>query len=268
MIPTCNGHSSAKLLRVGGRRPAGPALNGRRPRPSRMICAKSVPDRASDPVMKSVTQGTSLACSRPVPLTFFESLKQYVGFTDLSSAALRDLLPVARPHFQPIVDDFYAAIEAHPEARAAITGGAPQIARLKQTLIRWMDLLLLGPHDQAYYERRARIGRMHVRIALPQGFMFTAMNRIRIQLLDVVREHFAGDREAQPDRHRLESDPGPRTGHHAGDVSRGSGAQEPEHREAGHHRTVRGQHGPRAAQPAGRDGVLAVPAAQASGSGG
>ena len=45
--------------------------------------------------------------------------------------------------------------------------------------------MLLGPHDEAYYELRARIGRMHVRIALPQAYMFTAMNRIRVRLLDV-----------------------------------------------------------------------------------
>jgi signal transduction histidine kinase len=129
-------------------------------------------------------------------LTFFQSLKQYVGFTDASSAALRELHPKAEPRFVPIVDDFYRAIEAHPEASAAITGGRPQIDRLKQTLIRWLDLLLLGPHDEAYYELRARIGRMHVRISLPQGFMFTAMNRIRIHLLDVVRSDFADDPEA------------------------------------------------------------------------
>lgn len=141
-------------------------------------------------------EGTPLAYAPPMPLTFFDSLKQYVGFTDASSAALRELRPAAQPHFAPIVDDFYAAIEAHPEARAAITGGGAQIERLKQTLIRWMDLLLLGPHDEAYYDLRARIGRMHVRIALPQGFMFTAMNRIRIRLLDVVREYFALDPEA------------------------------------------------------------------------
>jgi two-component system sensor histidine kinase HydH len=35
---------------------------------------------------------------------------------------------------------------------------------------------------------RARIGRVHVRIALPQAFMFTAMDRIRVRLLDVVRD--------------------------------------------------------------------------------
>jgi two-component system, NtrC family, sensor histidine kinase HydH len=126
-------------------------------------------------------------------VTFFESLKRYVGFTETSSAALRDLHPLAQPSFVPIVDDFYAAIDAHPGARAAITGGSPQVARLKQTLIQWLGSMLLGPHDEAYYQLRARIGRVHVRIELPQGFMFTAMNRIRVHLLDVARERLAGD---------------------------------------------------------------------------
>jgi signal transduction histidine kinase len=120
--------------------------------------------------------------------TFFENLKLYVGFDDGSAAALRELHPIAAPSFVPIVDDFYAAIEAHPGACAAITGGRTQIERLKQTLFRWIETLLLGPHDEAYYELRARIGRVHVRIALPQQYMFTAMDRIRVRLLDVIQE--------------------------------------------------------------------------------
>ena len=126
-------------------------------------------------------------------LSFFENIKLYVGFTDASSAALRELHPIALPFFQPTVDDFYAAIEAHPGARQAITGGSAQIERLKTTLVRWMDKMLLGPHDEEYYELRARIGRMHVRISLPQQYMFTAIDRIRVRLLDVIRTQIAGD---------------------------------------------------------------------------
>ena len=88
--------------------------------------------------------------------------------------------PLVAPHFGAIIDDFYATIEAHPNARAAITGGAAQIARLKQSLLRWIDELFKGPHDNAYFERRARIGRVHVQINLPQMYMFTAMDRIRL----------------------------------------------------------------------------------------
>src|SRR4029079_3485811 len=60
---------------------------------------------------------------------------------------------------------------------------------------RWrcLDSILLGPHDQEYCELRARIGRMHVRIALPQQYMFTAMDRIRVRLLDVVRTKITDD---------------------------------------------------------------------------
>ena len=126
-------------------------------------------------------------------MTFFESLKQYVGFTEASSGALRALHPLAQPSFVPIVDDFYAAIEAHPGARAAIRGGPAQVERLKQTLVEWVDSMLLGPHDEAYFQVRSRIGRVHVRIELPQGFMFTAMNRIRVHLLDVLRERLVDD---------------------------------------------------------------------------
>ncbi|HVU52365.1 MAG TPA: protoglobin domain-containing protein [Polyangia bacterium] len=120
--------------------------------------------------------------------TFFENLKLYVGFDEDSSAALRELHPVVAPSFVAIVDDFYAAIEAHPGARAAITGGRAQIERLKETLLRWLEELLLGPHDEAYYDRRARIGRVHVRTSLPQQYMFTAMDRIRVRLLDVIQQ--------------------------------------------------------------------------------
>jgi len=116
-----------------------------------------------------------------------------LGTRRLTIQGVRELHPIALPFFQPIVDDFYAAIEDHPGASQAITGGQAQIARLKQTLVRWMDKMLLGPHDEEYYELRARIGRMHVRIALPQQYMFTAMDRIRVRLLDVVRTQIADD---------------------------------------------------------------------------
>ncbi|HEX3697946.1 MAG TPA: protoglobin domain-containing protein [Polyangia bacterium] len=120
-------------------------------------------------------------------LTFLENVKVYVGFDDQAGAALRAAHDVVAPHFADIIDDFYATIEAHPGARAAITGGAAQIQRLKRSLLVWIDELFQGPHDEAYFERRARIGRVHVRIDLPQMYMLTAMDRIRLRSVDVLR---------------------------------------------------------------------------------
>jgi signal transduction histidine kinase len=120
-------------------------------------------------------------------LTFLENIKAYVGFDVAASAALQEAHTIVAPHFGAIIDDFYASIEAHPGARAAITGGGAQIQRLKRSLLHWIDEIFRGPHDEAYFERRARIGRVHVQISLPQIYMFAAMDRIRVQSLDVLR---------------------------------------------------------------------------------
>jgi two-component system sensor histidine kinase HydH len=106
---------------------------------------------------------------------------------------LREVRPLVHPHFVPIIDDFYRVIEAHEGASAAITGGPAQIERLKKSLLRWIDEVFAGPHDQAYLEKRARIGRMHVRIELPQAYMFTAMDRIRVQTVAVLRAALVDD---------------------------------------------------------------------------
>ena len=120
--------------------------------------------------------------------TFRDNLTAYVGFDDGSSAALNEAHPIVAPYFTAIIDDFYATIESHPDARAAITGGSAQIGRLKQSLLRWIDELFRGPHDEGYFERRARIGRVHVQINLPQMYMLTAMDRIRLRASDVLRD--------------------------------------------------------------------------------
>ena len=106
-------------------------------------------------------------------------MKKYVGFGHADAAVLAELGPVLRPSFGSVVDAFYAAIEGHPGASRAITGGEAQVRRLKGTLVDWLEGLVGGVYDEAYYERRARIGRVHVRIELDQRYMFGAMNLIR-----------------------------------------------------------------------------------------
>src|SRR5436190_24149437 len=83
-------------------------------------------------------------------LSFLQSVKAYVGFDDAASAALGDAHSIVAPHFGAIIDDFYDTIEAHPNASAAITGGAAQIQRLKHSLLQWIDEIFRGPHDEAY----------------------------------------------------------------------------------------------------------------------
>lgn len=110
----------------------------------------------------------------------FEDLKRYVGFGPADEATLRALHPVLEPHFTEIAERFYARVLEHPDAAAALSRGERHVGQLKGTLVKWMDELVRGPWDEAYVERRARIGRVHVRIALPQHYMVSAMNVMRL----------------------------------------------------------------------------------------
>jgi signal transduction histidine kinase len=123
--------------------------------------------------------------------TIFEELKTYVGFGPADEAALEALHPLMRPDMEAIAELFYDRILANDGARQVLRGGEEVVGRLKVTLVDWMDLLLKGPWDQAYFERRCRIGRVHVRIAMPQHYMFGAMNVIRAELSRRIDERVA-----------------------------------------------------------------------------
>jgi two-component system sensor histidine kinase HydH len=122
----------------------------------------------------------------PKAMTFFEEIVSYIGFAPRDSARLREFLPVATPHFERISEHFYERILSHPQAHEAISGGVEQVERLKRTLVEWMRSGLAGPHDEEFCKRRARIGHIHVRIGLPQRYMVTAMNVMRLDFRDVV----------------------------------------------------------------------------------
>ncbi|MBE2248732.1 MAG: histidine kinase [Myxococcus sp.] len=118
----------------------------------------------------------------------FDELKRYVGFTEADERRLRAVKPLVEPAFVATVEEFYARILEHTEARAALERGERRVGQLKITMQQWLHELFDGPWDARYVERRARIGTVHVRINLPQHYMVTAMNVMRRALV----EHLPG----------------------------------------------------------------------------
>jgi PAS domain S-box-containing protein len=138
--------------------------------------------------MAASTQGGRVASLLP-------ELKSYIGFGDDDAEALRTFYPFAAPHFTAIADEFYAMIRMHEGALSVLKDEA-QARRLHASLRSWMGELLLGPHDEAYFERRGRIGQVHVRVGLSQHYMVTAMSRVRTSLQGLARQACANDRAA------------------------------------------------------------------------
>jgi two-component system, NtrC family, sensor histidine kinase HydH len=127
--------------------------------------------------------------------TLFEELKRYVGWGPEDERALRALHAPAAPRFQAIAEIFYDTILGHEDARRSLVGGEAVVGHLKVTLQAWLDSLLRGPWDEDYFRTRCRIGRMHVKIELPQHYMFGAMNVIRRQLNQVVDDTYLAEPE-------------------------------------------------------------------------
>ena len=122
--------------------------------------------------------------STPPSETRAEELKRYVAFSAEDAALLRGFHDLAAPHFERIAQEFYDRIRLHEGAHAVFTGEA-QIARLQRSLVQWMHRLFCGTYDEAYFAAIAQIGRVHVKVGLPQRYMFTAMALIRSSLAQI-----------------------------------------------------------------------------------
>jgi len=114
----------------------------------------------------------------------WEEMKAYVDFDDATVRRLHRIRLAVMVEIDDIVDGFYAKVLKFEGARSVLTGPA-QVERLKQTLRVFVEEMLTGPYDTAYYMRRRRIGHVHVRVGLPEHYVFTALNGVRTAICEV-----------------------------------------------------------------------------------
>lgn len=117
----------------------------------------------------------------------FSEMKAFVGFSEADAAALKSVKSQITPVLSDIVVGFYDQLLKNQGTRNVLLEGPGRLARLRVFLLEWLEQLFCGCYDFAYYETRARIGRTHVRVDLPQHYMFTAMSYIRLSLVRVIR---------------------------------------------------------------------------------
>lgn len=134
---------------------------------------------------------------RSVPTTLIAETMAYIGFGVGDIAQLREIAQLVRSHIPRIVTRFYDVILALPSARAVFAGGQAQIDRQKSFLAGWLDSLFVGEYGAEYAEQRFRIGLAHVRVGLPQHFMFTAMEVIWRECQAIVHEATPPEMEAK-----------------------------------------------------------------------
>jgi CheY-like chemotaxis protein len=71
----------------------------------------------------------------------YQELQAWVGWTEDSARRVAAVAGILDAYLPALVDDFYDEIQRHPNAAKVITGGAPQIQRLKGTLVQWLRVV-------------------------------------------------------------------------------------------------------------------------------
>lgn len=113
-----------------------------------------------------------------------DELKTWIGFGPPEEALLQELRPLVEPRLDEIADRFYEAIRHSPQANQVFVDDA-QARRLHASLKRWVQSLLTGPWDTTWADRSRRIGQVHVRVRLPERYMFAAMSLVREDLCEI-----------------------------------------------------------------------------------
>lgn len=114
--------------------------------------------------------------------TRFQEIKRYVRLDERDGELLREFGARVVAELPRIAAQFYDRIREHEDAHAVLNG-EEQIQRLQRSLVAWLARVLGGKYDEQYHEQTSIIGRVHVRIGLPQRYMLTAMALIRVELL-------------------------------------------------------------------------------------
>lgn len=125
----------------------------------------------------------------------YQELQRYVGWTESDAARVYAVRALLSDSLSGIIDDFYQEVTRHSQTRRVITGGPVQVARLKKTLLAWIEQLFIGDYGKDYIIRRWQVGRRHAEIGLNQVFTNVALSRVRGLLLDHLHRRWKGSLE-------------------------------------------------------------------------
>jgi hypothetical protein len=107
------------------------------------------------------------------------------GFGNDDSAAVQAISEVLAPHMQQLTDRFYAQLSSHPLTNKHIEG---RVDALKSTHIKWLNELLVGPHNDEFISNQEIIGVVHVRVKIPPLFVSSSMSFLRHELVHILHD--------------------------------------------------------------------------------
>jgi signal transduction histidine kinase len=120
---------------------------------------------------------------------------RYLALSETDCALLNELAELLEPQFDPIVEAFYAHLTQF-EATRDIFADDAMVARLKIAQKGYLRQALRGPYDEAYFQRRWRIGYIHNVIGLEPEWFIGAYTLYRSIVYPRISAHYGDDPDA------------------------------------------------------------------------
>lgn len=119
--------------------------------------------------------------------------KRLAQFDETDAERLSELAPIIEEIEEETVDDFYAHLQSHRETRDIFEESSRSIADLKDLQSQYLQGLGQGKYERSYFERRARIGKVHDMIGLEPRIFLGAYSVYYEQLLDGITSQAASN---------------------------------------------------------------------------
>ena len=87
--------------------------------------------------------------------------KEYTRFSDEDAQHLLDVSDVFEEIADELVEEFYQHLQTYDETIAILDSSSKPIQALKRDQQQYLIELGQGEYDQRYFDRRARIGKIH-----------------------------------------------------------------------------------------------------------
>ncbi len=125
-----------------------------------------------------------------------ELMEARLRFLEIDDATINNLqqaFEIIEPEMDRIVEAFYQHLLKEPELKEMLSeSGAIERARLAQEK-HWIEAMLRGRYDNAYFLKTERIGCAHARMGLTPNWYIGAYNFILNQFSDAICNHCQED---------------------------------------------------------------------------
>lgn len=125
------------------------------------------------------------------------SLQAQFGMIGLNEDDLRLLVkvqPIIIESIEQIVDDFYKKVESESSLKGIIRSHST-VDRLKITLKQHIAEMFTGVIDEAFFEKRLQIAKVHVKIGLPTKWYMGAFQSLLMSIIHLLNIHMDDQNE-------------------------------------------------------------------------